>query len=98
MIDHGERPALAQMSRCSPSSSSRTASRPASRKDAIRIADVIDRRDGVFAGHEPQQAPVVGFVHAGGEPPDHFVQVGHGLVGRGAVRPGPLGGIVEVGR
>ena len=45
---------------------------------AVRIADVIDRRDGVFAGDEPEQIVVVGLAHAVGQPADHLVQLGHG--------------------
>ena len=56
---------------------------------------MIDRRDGVFAGDDPEQFLIVGLGHAGGEPTDHVIQFGHGRLGRGALGTGPLGGVVE---
>ena len=64
---------------------------------AVGIGDVIDRRDRIFAGHEPERLLVaVGRVAAGRPAGQHGVQVGHRLLGGRAVGPGLLGGVIEV--
>ena len=41
---------------------------------AVGIGDVIDGRDGVFAGHEPEQFVAVGLAHPAASRPSTFVQ------------------------
>ena len=85
MIDQREGPALLEIEMFAVV---RLANRQQARlaQHAVRIADMIDRRDRVFAGDEPEQSLVVGFGHARGQPADHFVQLGHGRIGGHAVR------------
>ena len=60
------------------------------------ISDVIDRRDGVLARHEPEQIVAVGLLHGRVEPAQFGVQLADRGRGGRAVGAKLLGGVVEV--
>ena len=63
---------------------------------AVGVGHVIDRRDGVFARHEPEQFVAVGLLHCRVEPAQLGVQLADRGRGGGAVGSELLGGIIEV--
>ena len=63
---------------------------------AVGIRHVLDRDDGVLAGHQPYEIVAVGRAEALGQAPDRFIQLADGPEGGLAVGPGPLGGVLQV--